>query len=505
MKKGLVSLVGSGPGDPSLLTLKALKRIRAADVIICDYLANPAHLRHASKDAEIIHVGKGFRHKALSQEKINRLITRKAHSGKNVVRLKGGDPYLFGRGGEEALILAQQKIPFEVIPGVTSATACAAYAGIPLTHRDHNASVTFLTGHRAHDENLDTIDWQALARDKGTLVIYMGFYNLKKITQHLLRAGMPSSTPSAVVEWGTLPRQKVCTAPLQSLASRAAALKLKAPCMIFIGEVTRLRSKLSWFEKLPLFGKRVLLTRLREGIGVFRDRFEELGAEAIEMPLIEIKPPKSFASMDTAIRGVRQYSWLVFSSSPGVRSFMDRLSVHHRKDSRWLSNIKVASIGSETSKTLKTYGIRPDLTPKKFDTQGILRAFKTQKISAKKILIPKAVIADNALELGLSKLGAQPVRIPAYQTQIPKKLPAGLKERVLKEGVEFVVFTSSSTVHHFVRIFGMRQARKISRSSKFLSIGPVTSAALRSYKFKVFCEAEKYTLDGLIEMLKEKI
>ena len=304
---GLVSLVGAGPGDPDLLTVKALKRIREADLIVYDYLVNPEHLRHAKDSTVKICVGKGFRHHRLSQRRINRLIIRSAKKGQTVVRLKGGDPYLFGRGGEEALYLYEHKISFEVVPGVTSATACAAYSGIPLTHREHNASVTFLTGHRAHDENLDSVDWRRIVALSGTLVIYMGFYNLGRIAKRLVEYGMPVETRVSVIQWGTLPWQKSCVGTLLNIEKIVSKKNMGAPSIIIIGDVVSLKNKLNWFEKLPLFGKKVLITRTREKSGVLKEKLAGLGAWVLEMPAIEVKPIKNFLSLDRTIQKINDF------------------------------------------------------------------------------------------------------------------------------------------------------------------------------------------------------
>lgn len=500
--KGLVSLVGSGPGDPGLLTLKAQERLRDADLIVYDYLANPEHLRHAPKKAVKIGVGKGFRHKTLSQDKINRLIVSSSLKGKRVVRLKGGDPYLFGRGGEEALHLEKNKIPFEVVPGVTSATACAAYAGIPLTHRDHNASVTFLTGHRAHDEGLDSIPWEKIASIGGTIVIYMGFYNLENISKQLIRAGMSPDTPTAVIEWGTLPRQKTVADTLQNIFTAVQKQKLAAPCVILIGDVVVLRKKLGWFERLPLFGKKVLVTRAAGCAGFFTRRLTALGAEAIELPLIQIEEPKNFKEMDTAIRALKKYDWAVFTSAHGVSSFFKRLNTL-RLDARALANTKIASVGAQTSRALSHHGIRADLEPKKFETSAIPAEFKKRGIALKNknFVLFRTDIAPPGLERGLLKAGARVHPVTAYRTTTPRHIPADIKKRVLSGEADFAAFTSASTVHGFVLHFGKKTAQTIARKTHFLSIGPVTTKTLKSYGLKPYRQARTFTVEGLIEAL----
>ncbi len=506
----LVSLVGSGPGDPGLLTLKALKRLREADLIIYDYLANPAHLQHAHENAVKICVGKGFRHHPFSQRKINSLILAAARKGQKVVRLKGGDPYLFGRGGEEALYLYKHKISFEVVPGVTSATACAAYSGIPLTHREHNSSVTFLTGHKAHDEHLDAILWDKIVSIGGTLVIYMGFYNLKKICERLIHAGLLSATPVSVIEWGTLPRQKSCFGDLTSITRKVEERKLKAPAMIIVGDVVRLSRKLNWFERLPFFGKTILVTRMREKAGILREHLEELGADIIEFPVIEIKPLINFKKIDVVIKNLRRTGpaagWFIFASAHGVEAFFERLK-YHKKDVRMLKNIKIASVGPETSKTLNGYGVIPDLEPKRFETKALVDEFK-KRIKVWKdleILLMRTDIAPTALEEGLKKLGAKVTRLTVYRTRLPKKVAPVLRAAILKREIHMVTFTSSSTVKNFVKIIGLANVKRMAKTAKFASIGPVTSKTLRRHGFKPACEAKVFTVHGLVEAMKKSL
>ncbi len=496
--------MGAGPGDPGLLTLKAKQLIEEADLIIYDYLANPQHLGHAKESAVKIGVGKGFRHRLLSQEKINRLIVREAKKGKNVVRLKGGDPYLFGRGAEEALPLVERKIPFQVVPGVTSANACAAYTGIPLTHREHNSSVTFLTGHRAHDDNLDTIDWEKIVALNGTLVIYMGFYNLAKIADRLIESGMPPETPTAVIEWGTLPRQKTCLANLATIHQRVRQKSLKAPVIIIIGKVVTLRDRLNWYEHLPLFAKKIIVTRSKEKAGILSEKLSDLGAEVLEFPTIEIHPLSNFKEMDRAIRDLKNQDWLVFTSAYGVDAFFHRLQETHRQDARSLAHLKVAVVGSETKNSLLQYGIVPDLFPKRYETIAMVDEFKKRfsHLKNKNIMLLRTAIAPPALERALKSLGANVRRITAYNTKFPKRRSSAVKEALLADKIDFVTFTSSSTVENFVKILGLPKVKKMAKTTRFASIGPVTSQTLRRHGLKVACQAKVFTTDGLAEAVK---
>ncbi len=501
MKKGFVSLVGAGPGDPELLTLKALRRIREADLIVYDYLVNPEHLSHAKKDSSVICVGKGFRHKLMSQKKINRLIIREAKRGKNVVRLKGGDPYLFGRGAEEALFLRRHGIPFDVVPGITSALACANYAGIPLTHREHNSSVTFLTGHRAHDEALDSIDWQRIAAMPGTLVVYMGFYNLPTIARRLIANGMPAETPAAVIEWGTLPRQKTCTSTLENIAPLVKRMKLEPPCLIVIGEVVKLHSKLDWYEKLPLFGKKILVTRTRDKAGRLSAKLNALGAETIELPTIEIGVAPNLGPLDASIRTLFRFEWLVFTSSYALDAFFDRLR-RLGKDARWLKDIRIACVGPDTAVALRARGLEPDALPQDSESSAIPDAIRAKAGSLKNlsILLVRTNIAPAILETRLRKAGARPHRVTGYVTKRARPDSSFLR-RLAQNPPDYLTFTSSSTVLNLTAILGKKRMLGLVARSSAISIGPQTSATLRSLGFRVKAQASEHSLDGLVSAI----
>ena len=505
MKKGFVSLVGAGPGDPELLTLKALRRIREADLIIYDYLVNPEHLRHAKKNSTIICVGKGFRHKLMSQQKINRRIIREAKHGKSVVRLKGGDPYLFGRGAEEALFLKKHGIPFDVVPGITSALACANYAGIPLTHREHNSSVTFLTGHRAHDLALDSIDWRRIAAMPGTLVVYMGFYNLPTITRRLIANGMRSDTPVAVIEWGTLPRQKTCTSTLKNIGSLVTRMKLEPPCLIVIGDVVRLQDKLNWYERLPLFGKKILVTRTQDKAGKLSSKLQALGAETIELPTIEIGIARDFGPLDTAIRELSQYDWVVFTSSYAMDAFFERLS-RLGKDARWLKDVRIASVGPDTATALRARGLEPDALPKDSESASIPDAIRAKAGSLKNlsILLVRTNIAPVILEDRLRQAGARPHPVTGYVTKIarPDRL---LLRRLTQDPPDYLTFTSSSTAKNLTAILGKNRMKRLAECSSVVSVGPKTSQTLRSLGLRVKAQASDYCVDGLVSAILKDV
>ncbi len=503
MKKGFVSLVGAGPGDPGLLTVKARQKLEEADLVIYDYLVNPEHLRYTKKSCQAICVGKGFRHKKMSQERIHRRILDEARQGKKIVRLKGGDPYLFGRGGEEALFFEKHGISFEVVPGVTSASACAGYAGIPLTHREHNASVTFLTGHRAGTDGLDSIDWARIASIPGTIAIYMGFYNLPVICRRLLENGMVPNTPVAVIEWGTLPRQKVCEGTLRNIAEHVRLKEMKPPCMIIVGDVVRLRSKLNWFEKLPLFGKRVLVTRTQNRAGLLSSGLRALGAAVTELPTIEIRPPRGWNDLDNAIHDLSETDWLVFTSAHGVEAFFGRLTGKHKKDARALGGLKVVCVGPETAKALKEYGIQPDLLPKDFETKAIPRALSKREgsLRGKKVMLVRTDIAPQELESALRRLGAVTRAVTGYRTASPR-LDARVRRELLSAPPDYLTFTSASTANNFSRMLGGLAFKRMAAKAVVASIGPVTSRALGSLGVRVHCQAKEYHVPGLIQAIE---
>lgn len=500
MKKGKVFLVGGGPGDPELLTLKARRVLGLADLVVYDYLVNPELLGCVSKRARKIGVGKGFRFKKLSQDKINALILSEARKGHQVVRLKGGDPYLFARGGEEALFLSERNIPFEVVPGVTSATACAAYAGIPLTHRAFNASVTFLTGHRADDAALDSVAWDKIVALKGTIVIYMGFYNLGIIAERLLEAGAPADTKAAVIEWGSLPRQKSCAGTLGTIERLSREKGLKAPAIILIGEVVSLRERLNWYERLPLFGKTVLVTRMRDKAGVLSDKLRALGADVIECPVIAIERAAP-GPIDRAIRRLKEFDWLVFTSAYGVDGFFTRLRVMGR-DARALGSVKIAVVGPQTRAALAAYGVRADVEPKNFESASLIPALrKRERLVGKRCLLMRTHIALPELERGLRRAGARPEAVAAYRTVRVRKIPAKAKEALRSGGVDWLTFTSASTVDNLRALIGKKEFMRTAHLAKIASIGPVTTRALRRAGLRPTVQARPYTMDGLVEAM----
>lgn len=499
MKKGKVYLVGAGPGDPGLLTLKAKKVLEEAEVVIYDYLANKKFLDFCKEDAEKIYVGKKGGAHTLPQEEINKLLVKKAKEGKVVVRLKGGDPFLFGRGGEEVEALVEENIPFEVIPGITSAIAVPAYAGIPVTHRNYTSTLAIITGHEAEGKEESRIDFSALAKI-GSLVFLMGVKNLPYIVKRLIEEGKSLETPVAVIQWGTLPKQKTVEGTLENIVERVKERGITAPAIIIVGEIVKLREKFNWFETKPLFGKKIIITRTRESASKLVEKLEKLGADCYEIPTIKIEPIKDEKVFQT-LNKIYQYDWIVFTSENGVKLFFKYLW-EGGKDLRILGKAKIAVIGKSTQRALEDFGIRPDLVPEKDYTQeGLVSAFSKLNIREKIILIPRAKEARDVLPEKLREYGAKVEVLPIYETKICEESKEELK-KVLEEGIDIITFTSSSTVKNFFKLLEENQ-KPLLKNVLFASIGPITSATLREFGFEPHIEAKEYTIEGLIEAIKD--
>jgi uroporphyrinogen III methyltransferase/synthase len=501
-KKGKVYLVGAGPGDPGLLTLKAKACIEEADVVVYDYLANRAFLQHAKDGAERIYVGKqGGRH-TMNQGDINRLVVDKAKAGLNVVRLKGGDPFIFGRGGEEAQELARWGVPFEVVPGVSSAIAVPAYAGIPLTHRDFTSTVAFVTGHEDPSKEESDVDWVRLSTGVGTLVFLMGVGNLPRIAESLMDHGRSPATPVAVIRQGTGPDQKTIVGCLRDIAERVQRQDLKPPAVIVVGEIVRLREELNWFEEKPLFGKRIVVTRAREQASDFLNRLSELGAACIEFPTIEVIPPSSWDALDEALRSLERYRWLLFTSVNGVKYFFQRLETLG-KDVRDLKGIQIGAIGPKTAASLQAKGIAPDLVPPEYRAESVVEALRGRAPGGCAILLPRASQARDVLPRELERMGARVDVVETYRTVKPE----GDKARVqamLKGGlIHMVTFTSSSTVTNFVDMFKPAADALLAwmENVAVACIGPVTAQTAESKGLKVGLVPSEYTTASLTEAI----
>jgi uroporphyrinogen III methyltransferase/synthase len=496
--KGKVYLVGAGPGDPGLLTLKAKACLERADVVVYDYLANQAFLEYAHPKAELIYVGKQGGSHTMSQEDINALLCEKAVRGLNIVRLKGGDPFIFGRGGEEAQELFKAGVPFEVIPGITSAIAVPAYAGIPLTHRDYTATVAFITGHEDPTKEQSNIEWEKLATSVGTLVFLMGIGNLAEIAKNLIQFGRSQDTPVAVIQQGTIAKQKTVVGTLQNITGKAGEQGIKPPGIIVVGEVVNLRAELNWFEQKPLFGKRIIVTRAREQASEFLAQLAELGAECIEFPTIEIIPPNQWEEMDRAIQSLEQYQWLLFTSVNGVKYFFQRLE-ELGKDVRRLKDMKVGAIGPKTAEAVYAKGIKPDLMPDEYRAEAVVEAFKKEDAENLNILLPRAAKAREILPDELKKMGAHVDMVEAYRTMMPEKGADRIKAMLQNEEIHMITFTSSSTVTNFVGMIGLdeNQIKQWIEKVTVACIGPITAQTAEKHGFKVSVMPKDYTIEAL--------
>jgi len=496
MNNGKVYLVGAGPGDYKLISVKGRDCIAAADCIVYDRLADDRLLAYARPDVELIYVGKASADHTLRQEEINALLVAKAQEGRTVVRLKGGDPFVFGRGGEEALELAAAGIPFEIVPGVTSAVAVPAYAGIPVTHRGIAASFAVVTGHEDPAKTESSIRWDKLALGADTLVFLMGVENLSYITGKLIEHGRPPATPAAVIRWGTKPEQEVLVTTLAAAAADVAARGLKPPAVFLVGEVATLRGKLAWFDNRPLFGKTVLVTRARDQASVLTAALEELGAACIEAPAIEIVPPESWADLDAAIAGLAAYDWLIFTSANGVDRFFARLEAAGL-DSRALGGRKVAAIGVATAERLRSRGILADIVPAEFRAEGIVAALEGLVKPGMKILIPRAAVARDLLPEKLREMGATVDVITAYRTVRGRGDGPDLAAKLAAGAIDLVTFTSSSTVTNLLDILGPDGPALVARA-KVACIGPITAETCLNKGIKPDIVADEFTIAGLV-------
>ncbi len=514
MARGTVYLVGAGPGDPKLLTLRGQELLRAADVVIYDRLVTPQLLRHCQPGATLIYAGKegGSDPKAtmrqrsrlgsdpsMSQRAINRLLVREAKKGKIVVRLKGGDPVLFGRGGEEALELAQAGVRFEMVPGVTSALAVPAYAGIPVTHRGLSSSLAIITGHEDPAKPGSAIRWDRLATACDTLVCLMGVSTLPGVTAQLIRHGRKPSTPCAVIEWGTSPRQRTVTGTLKTIVSRVQRAAIRPPAVAVIGDVVRLRPQLSWFERRPLFGKRILVTRASDKAEPFAEQLEALGAEVERLPAIELTPTRPNGPFNNAVKGLPQTDWVFFTSPEGIGWFCKLLKSRYR-DLRALAGCHIGAIGIKTAAAIESHGLHVDFVPRRFSQEGVLADFPRHLLRGKRALILSAEDSRDVLASGLRRRGMRVTKVPMYRTAIPRELSAGIT--VLFEcPFDFVTVTSASCVEHLWQALRTVGKPEAFRHLRFASIGPVTSAKVRSRGGRVTVEAGESTVEGLLRAM----
>lgn len=497
MKKGICYLAGAGPGDLGLVTLKTRALVETADVLVYDSLCNPEMLLWAKPGAEIVYAGKRAGVHALPQSEINALLVERTRTGKTVVRLKGGDPFLFGRGGEEAEALVEAGLEFEVVPGVSSAIAAPAYAGIPVTHREHNSVLTIFTGHEDPEKGESAIDYAKISAQPGTKVMLMGVERIGKITEALIASGTKPETPVALVRWGTTGRQQTITGRLNDIARIVSENGFTAPAVAVIGDVVGLRDKLNWFEKRPLFGKRVVVTRTRKQAGSLSGGLRLLGADVFELPTIRIEPPKDRLEFGQLVQDSHGYDWIIFTSPNGVDAFFE-LFFKLYNDAREIGGVRIAAIGPATAERVRSFHLSVDLQPEKYVTEEILREFQNMgSIENEKILLVRAEVTREILGRELTRMGAIVDEALAYRTVPETGDATGALARFKKEGADLVTFTSSSTVENFMAL-----NLPLPAGLKTASIGPITSRTMRDLGLKVDIEAKDHDIPGLLRAVE---
>jgi len=499
---GIVYLVGAGPGDPGLLTLRGGELLVTCDAIVYDALANPALLALASVQerdvpVELHDVGKrGGLSDSARQDEINALLVRLASEGKRVVRLKGGDPLVFGRGSEEAQALAAAGVPFEIVPGVTAGIAGPTYAGIPVTHRGLATSVTFVTGHEDPTKDASTVDWSALARAGGTIVLYMGVKTLPRTAAALIAGGMSADTPAAAVEWGTYPRQRTVVATLSTLSDAMERDGFAAPVITIIGAVVSLRDEIAWFDRRPLFGKRIVVTRARSQAASLSERLSAAGADVIEMPATRIERTDA-AALRSALSRIAEYGWAIFTSQNAVRIFWESLRADG-SDARSLAGVKIAAVGPATASALLDCGLAVDVAPDRFVAEALLDELRLRRdVRGVRVLYVAAEGARETLQDGLDELGAVVDHVVAYRSVPDGAGAEQLRQRLLDDGADLVTFTSASSVTAFVAAVGVDAARRAPAAS----IGPITSEEARAAGLEVLIEATESTMAGLVDAI----
>jgi len=503
-KRGRVFLVGAGPGASDLITIRGADVLSRADVVIYDNLVSPELIRLAPPKAELIYAGKrGGSQKTIEQSELNAMLIAHARKGRVVVRLKGGDPFIFGRGGEEAEALARARVEFEVVPGVTSAIAGPAFAGIPLTHREHGSFVAFVTGHEDESKGASsTVPWDELvaaARRGGTIVILMATARMRATLERIRAAGLPAKTPAVAVQWATTAVQRTVSATLATLAEESAREGIGAPAVIVVGELAGLRENLKWVERTPLFGRTIVVTRARTAASEFATALRRLGAEVVEFPTIETAPPRSYAALDRAIARVNTFDWIIFTSAMGVESFIERLKSRGH-DIRELGHASLAAIGPATASRLADHALKVTAVPDEYRAEQIIPAIGIKRISGKRFLIPRAEVAREALPQILRDKGAKEVVVaPAYRTVKPKGVQIERMRELLASGaIDLVTFTSSSTVTNFCELIDVP-----AKGLKAAAIGPITAATAQQNGFEVVVRPRRYTIEALTEAIHE--
>lgn len=499
-KAGKVYLVGAGPGDPDLITLKGYKLLKICDVVVYDALASKVLLDYAVH-ATKLSVGK-YGHlpkKSISQSEINKILIREAKKGKIIVRLKGGEPLVFGRGSEEATALKKGGVAFEIVPGVTAAFAAASYGGVPLTDRRHASSVTFATGHLA-GERSKKLYWKKLAQLGGTLVIYMGMQKILEIQKALIRGGLNRLTPVAIVENASLPSQRVCFSNLKGLGDLARPEKVKTPGIIIIGDAVKRKEDLDWYSLLPLAGKRILVTRATEQVGVFREKLHTLGAEVLELPVIEIKPCAWKKDMKAGLHSLNKWEWIIFTSANGVNFFFSKMR-SEGLDARILGGLKVAVVGRKSREALLAYGVNPDLVPKDYSSRALIAKFQKFPLSKKRMLWIRGNLAPEALAVQLRQRGAIVDGWIVYNTCKASRVDAKMLSQIRSGNFEYGLFTSSSTVRNFISIIGKKSFTRICEKVKWLSIGPSTLTEMEKYSIPALSLPKEATIDGMVDRI----
>ena len=499
----IVYLVGSGPGDPGLITVKGLECIKKADVIVYDYLVNSVLLRNARKDVELIYVGKKGNQHTMEQDDINQLLVDKANENKIVTRLKGGDPYVFGRGGEEAIVLKDNNIAFEVVPGITAAIASPNYAGIPVTHRTCTSTFGLITGHEDPTKDQSDVDWEKLSTGLGTLTFYMGIKNLPNIVNQLVKHGRSKDTPVAVIRWGTTTHQQTVTGTLSNIVE--VAKDIKPPAITIVGEVVNLRDQLNWFESRPLFGKTIIVTRSRDQASEFSEQLIELGANVLEYPTINITSPDDFGPLDRELDSLESTDWLIFTSVNGVDAFFNRIFELGR-DVRDLKGVKICSIGPSTTERIKGFHVSIDCQPPKYVAESVVEALKkVEELKGKRFLMPRTDIARSYVPEELRKLGAEVSDIVAYKTVLATDGDNIVLDKLKDGEVDIVTFTSASTVKNFVKIIGEDNLSAFKNNVQFASIGPITNESAEEMDIDISIKAEEYTIPGLVQAIVNKV
>lgn len=495
---GTVYLIGAGPGDPGLITVRGRECIALADVVVYDYLANEQLLEYAKPGAELIYAGKvGGAHNH-EQWQINSLLVEKALSGRTVARLKGGDPFIFGRGGEECEALAAAGIPFEIVPGVTAAIGAAAYAGIPLTHRNVTTSVAFVTGHENPDKESSDIDWEKLSLGSGTIVFYMGMKNLSVITANLISHGRPPGTPVALIRWGTRSEQQVLQGTLEDIAEQARCHGFRAPAITVVGEVVNLRQKLAWFDRRPLFGKGILVTRAADQAGEFGELLRSQGAMVYECPTIRLIAPESSEPLDAAIGSLASFDWIIFTSVNTVQFFFGRLE-QLGLDSRVLGGCRVCAVGPKTAASLLPHGIRPDLVPPDYKAEGVVAEFRRLNPAGLKVLYPRADKARDVIPRELEGMGASVTAPIAYRNVLPDEIPKAALQALEERRIHCVTFTSSSTVENLAVMLGENRFLHLLEGTAVAAIGPVTARTCLELGLNIRIQPREYTLAAMTE------